>query len=291
MPSKTIKVFNDSISEYIVFRYFFDDKLGLPDFKALMDSFSGNEAKKIVENIPALTSTGYKSKRMEKLLTEMTWEFEHLVRQGDRALCNEKLELLSLVASSAPDECHRVTKEYTDKIGVDNLTLTETELTVEVEKKALYAGWDRLMYPTVDLLRTIHERSRESAPQIKSKISEILVSAIRYLPPVQVDEKRYRWFYGPQLEFVGAIDRMLKQSAGENDLDLYTELLEKLCVHHFDSHESDYLDDMKIVMWAGPLHLTTQLEEIRRRAFGLLCDIYEMSAGKPARRVRIIKAY
>ncbi|MGB8645285.1 MAG: hypothetical protein WCF84_08605 [Anaerolineae bacterium] len=112
--NRVARIFDDNISEYLVFRYFFDDEISHLDFeKDVLQPFGSYFTKRILENLVALRQKGYGSRKLTRLVSQLPRVAGNVLsRDTEDAAKLAVLQQMQTYAIGAPSECFKVIEAY-----------------------------------------------------------------------------------------------------------------------------------------------------------------------------------
>lgn len=296
LPSGTVaRVFDDSVSEYLVFRFFFHDKHGFLDFIAfVLQPFGSTHEKTIFENLVAITDKGYTSNRLRTILSNLLLQVRDVLHDRTIGLSQREshLKWLKQIARTSPNKSFEIARDYLHSKEIEEFSAGEAESIVEVVKYVAYYDPEILIPETFHVLRTIALAKKTDLSTASKFARDALVNAFKYDSPLQVDENRVRWNYRPQQILVSELEQIIARVPKDIDeIRLYIELATQLCQNHFDDTKMDFLDSHQVIMSAGPLHLIDALRETRSKTFQILVTLYQWLPEYPKERLLIIEAF
>ena len=290
---KIVKIFDDSVSEYIVFRYFFDDKTKFLDFKKfIIEPFGEEFANHIFENLVTLTLNGYKSEELKRVLNQLLKQsYDVLLGLSKEKERIKYLGWMEKFVYCVPEESFKIIYKYTKEKGLQNIPINEANLIIEIAQRALYVKGQNLLLPVTRLLREYALAQGKRSESLRKNACDALIKIFRYLPPIPKDNKHVYWIYTPQEILVNEVEKWIFNNPNEIEIQLMVNLLSQLCRHYFEIHETDYIDRNKFIMSAGPLHLSDKLKNIRKKVFSLLTHLYSMPSISQKLKIKIIDAF
>ena len=290
---KIVKIFDDSVSEYIVFRYFFDDKTKFLDFKKfIIEPFGEEFANHIFENLVTLTLNGYKSEELKRILNQLLKQsYDVLLGLSEEKERIKYLGWMEKFVYCVPEESFKIIYEYTKKKNLQNIPINEANLIIKIAQHALYIKGQNLLLPVTRLLREYALAQGKRSESLRKNACDALIKIFRYLPPIPKDDKHVYWIYTPQEILVNEVEKWIFNNPNEIEIQLIVNLLSQLCRHYFEIHETDYIDRNKFIMSVGLLHLSDKLKNIRKKVFSLLTHLYLMPSISQKLKIKIIDAF
>ncbi|MBS4027308.1 MAG: hypothetical protein KGZ58_01615 [Ignavibacteriales bacterium] len=295
VPSRTVaRIFDDSVSEYIVFRFFFDDRFPFLNFiENVVVPFAQNYSKHIFETLIALTHKGYQSNRLDETLAKLVHRTETiLLNEENENVRIEYLKWMEVYAQSSPLECFGIVTSYAELKGVGNLVQDEVKSIVEIIKRTYFVKWETLSYQTFTSLWKFSLIENKDFDSVAKNARSTLTKLFDYIPPDRDDKYTY-WFYKPTKLLLDQLQNVIENNhlQNEKEYELSIELLSRLTIHHFNKGEMSYIDKRTYHMSAGALYLNNELKEIRNRTYSLLEKLYFELQNKPKLRKSILRAF
>ncbi len=141
--SQAARVFDDSVSEYLVFRYFFDDTSGSLSFaRDVLEPYGALFGDRILENLDALTRSGYTSTKLERLLAELPQRAAAILfGEADENIKLRVLQPMQKYAVSAPDECFALIEKYTRLRGVEVVPAEQASAIMEIAYRTPFRAY------------------------------------------------------------------------------------------------------------------------------------------------------
>ncbi|MEK4710704.1 hypothetical protein [Bacillus sp. FSL R10-2780] len=281
-----IKIFDDSVSEYILFRYVLSDLTEVINFEQMFDAFQETHANNIIENLVALFLKGYESERLRTVLYNLPNKTLQILKSDVEERVKLKyLDWMNKYVPACPKECFQVINRYwrTEKSTISD---AQAEIIVDICKKVIYAAWDTHLRFVVELLREIVLDGRLQEAKIAA--SDFLSKATKYHPPMEC-EGGYVWFYQHQKIILDIIERWLTKRVTKDEVSLVIDMLSQLCKNHYSNDYMDYIDKNKFIMQSGGLQVTDDLLKIRARTFNLLIKLFKEEWVTDIHRLEIVK--
>jgi hypothetical protein len=277
-PSGIVKIFNDSISEYVFYRYCFGDRI-VANFQIVLDNFMDGYADKILENLALLVSKGYKSERLDDALTT-------LLIMAKKALIDEpnqrdglaQLQWMSVYAGARPDECLAIITNFWQK-KKEYISTRESKFVASILKRIYYRSWNNNFEPLVETLWEIANSDRENHQEGRQEAIKFFSTSFKYLPPYETKEGEYQLVYLPQSFILSKIDKWLKGDVADDGIKLIVKMLAQVCANQIFNDYMSPIDENTLVMQSGTLTLTPDLVKIRKTAFNQLLQIYMEQTG------------
>lgn len=291
--NKTYRIFDDSISEYIFFRFFFhDNKIELNFWKTIYDPFMPACADKILENLVVISNKGYSSKSFESTVTTLSYKFRHtLTSSEDTQYKSTILRWLKEFTLLNPDINYQTISNYVETTGISNLSEEDAESILATLKNVMY-NIPQYFIPSFTLIKNIYVYLPDTLKQVAHKAEEHLKSVTSYSRPQQINDTQVQWHYGPQQLIINEIESAISEkNYTEKEINLYVLLLSILSRNHFESHYSDFVDDNKYILQSGGLHFCDSIKDIRSKTFNSLKSLYFIDNISGVLRKEILEAY
>ncbi|MBN1971109.1 MAG: hypothetical protein JW870_17210 [Candidatus Delongbacteria bacterium] len=293
LPStQVVKIFDDSLSEYLVYRFFFRDDIQFMSFEeSIIKPFESKYGQKIFENLVSLSYKGFKS----KALTEIHYSLLRNARDTLLTSPNveqrvQTLSRLEKFAHCIPNDSFELIQNFTDRIAVKNLSLAEALAIVKIFTSIKFRDVDYILPTGFQILFSMIVKKGGEFEQVKAESEKALIDAFRYIPPREVRKGFYRFFYKHQSVLVKELAHAYESEETDITADeTAVKLLGELLKHHYESTEGDYIDRQKFTMSAGSLALCDELKSIRSDAVLLLKRVYLKYPDDPTLRLQILK--
>lgn len=273
LPSGVCKIFDDSVSEYLFFRYCFSERCPIINIESLMIEFSQTHAEKILENITSVYLKGYNSEELLRIVKGLPRNaLDVLNSKSDDSLKVKHLEWMAKYVQACPIECFDTILRY----WRENKDISEYELKqiINIAKSILYKAWDSHLIHVVNLIKEIIVSKKGIYEGAIKEAKDLYKNAFKYLAPLQIDENWSKWFYGHQQCALNVIDRWIEKNASDCEIEIALIILKELCSHHYSDDHMDYIDNKKYVMSSGALAITDNLKHLRKATFECLNLIY-----------------
>lgn len=282
-----IKVFDDSVSEYILFRYFFYDSSLVLNFPDVFSNFKNTHANLMIENLVALVKKGYESENLNKMIKKLPSETRYALF-NDLENKSEYLEWMPLYAETCPVECFDVVNDYAREFII-LLSMSELNQLLEICKKVYYKCWHTHLGAVLELMRIIINSPNPRVSEFQIKLLKFLEEAFNY-HVIEAEDDSLRFFFGHQQFVLKVLNKWNKRGLlNESETAIALSILTPMCKNYFTHDTWDYLDSRRYNMTAGSLHLSPILEEIRKSSFSLLHQIYIAASVKD--KLKIIEIY
>lgn len=273
LPSGIVKIFDDSVSEYVFYRYCLSDR-SVATLRIILENFMGGYADEILENLTVLVLKGYKSDRLdEAFVTLLTMAEKSLMEESNQRDRLVNLEWMSVYAGARPDECLAVITKFW-RMKKEDISWREAKCLVSVIKTVYRRSWYKNFTPLVETLWEFANSGQENHNGGRQEAIEFLCTAFKYIPPYEVKEGDYRLVYSPQSFILSQTDTWLKGVVSCNDIKLIVKMLAQVCANHYSNDHMSPIDDNTFVMQSGPLVLIPDLVKIRKTTFNQLLRIY-----------------
>ncbi|MEH7373342.1 hypothetical protein V7156_28400, partial [Priestia megaterium] len=284
--NSTIKVFDDSVSAYILFRYVLADSSEVINFEQMFDFFEETHASNIIENIVALILKGYVSNKLKDVIDTLPHKTLQILKSDvEEQIKLKYLDWMTKYVKASPKECFHSVYNYwrTEKSSV---TDSQAKLIVSICESVIYMAWDTHLKFVIEFLREIilYEKLQEA----QTAASSFLSRAFKYSPPREREGENW-WFYNHQLIMLETVERWLSSNVSEVEVSLVIDMLSQLCKNHFSNDYMDYIDNRKFIMVSGALQVTSSLLEIRTRTFKLLIKLFKEERVTDSQRLEILK--
>ncbi|MFJ7512576.1 hypothetical protein ACIQW7_24470 [Peribacillus simplex] len=285
--NSTMKIFDDSVSEYIFFRYIFADTSEILNFEQMFDVFEETHASNIIENIVALTLKGYVSDKLKAVIDTLPYKTLQILKSDvDEQIKLKYLDWMTKYVQTNPKESfHSVYNYWRTKKSC--ITDSQAKLIVGICESVAYMAWDTHLKFVIEFLREIMLYG--ILQEAQTAASSFLSRAFKYSPPMEREGKNC-WFYKHQEIMLETVERWLSSNVKEEEVSLVINMLSQLCKNHFSNDYMDYIDNRKFIMVSGGLHVTSDLLEIRTRTFNLLIKLFKEERVTDSHRLEILKA-
>ncbi len=290
--SHIVRVFEDNIAEYLVFRFCFDDKTGQFDFEEeiiepLVNAFS----LRVFENLSALIKKGYVSNKLKSLLTHLPIQAQKiLLGDTDDKLKLTVLQQMQTYAISAPSDCFYVIEEYTRRRTINDIPDDQAYAIIDIAYRIMGRDWRHLLIPVATLLRDYALSSRNFSEKPRAEAIKNLNKLFDYIAR-PISDDRIQFIYEPHKLLVDEVEKWLSTEIEETTIMLYAELLGNLCNNHIEINEMDYVDPNRFNMFATSLAVNTFLHDIRSKAYRLLESIYTNQDISSRAKYKILQVY
>ncbi|GAB1782011.1 hypothetical protein [Priestia aryabhattai] len=284
--NSTIKIFDDSVSEYILYRYVMADTKEVINFEEIFEIFHATHASNIIENLVALILKGYESEKLKKIIYNLSHKtFDILIGDEHDQIKLKYLDLMTKYVRTCPKECFQSVYHYW-KTKRSFISDDQAKIIVEICKGVFYQSWNTHLRFVVEFLKEIIVYKQ--LPQAKESAQDFLSNVFKYYPP-QEQEGKYWWFYGFQEVILEIIERWLTKKITDEELNLVLNITSQLCKNYFSDDYMDYIEKDKFIMYSGELQVTDKLLKIRTRTFKLLIGLFKEEWIHDIQRLEIIK--
>ncbi|MDA2643944.1 hypothetical protein [Bacillus cereus] len=281
-----VKVFDDSVSEYILFRYVLSDLTEVINFERMFDVFQETHANNIIENLVVLFLKGYESEKLRTVLYNLPNKTLQILKSDVEERVKLKyLDWMNKYVQACPKECFQIINGYW-RSEKGNISDAQAEIIVDICKKVFYAAWKTHLKFVVEFLREIVLDGRLQEAKIAA--SDFLSKATKYYPPTEC-EGGYVWFYQHQKTILASIEEWLNKRVTEDEIDLVIDMLSPLCKNHYSNDYMDYIDKRKFIMQSGLLPVIDEVTQIRTKTFDLLIKMFKEEWVTDIHRLKIVK--
>lgn len=286
--NKTIKIFDDSVSEYIFYRYVLvDETQEVLNFDEFFNIFEKSHANYMFENLVTLSLKGYSSKKLNNVITALPLKTLDLLKKSDEENLKIKyLDWMKKYVQVNPAGCFRTIHLYW-KSNYEKLSDFQVKSIVEICGSVMMQAWKTHLQFGIEFLKEVilYGKYKEA----KSSALDILGKAFKYIQPVEYNNQLH-WFYKHQELMLETVEKWLSKNMVNEHVSLTITMLSQLCENQFSSHELDYIDRNKIIMTTGGLNLTSPLSKLRTKTFSLIIKLFQNNTTTDLQRLDIIKA-
>ncbi|MBG9468753.1 hypothetical protein ABE55_19845 [Bacillus thuringiensis] len=281
-----IKIFDDSVSEYILFRYVLSDLTEVINFEQIFDVFQETHASNIIENLVALFFKGYESEKLSKVIHNLpNITLQILNSDTEERVKLKYLDWMNKYVLVCPKECFKVINHYwrTKKITISD---AQANIIVDICKKVFYIARDTHLRFVVDFLREIVLDGQFQKAKIAAR--DFLSNTTKYYPPIEYEEGSV-WIYQHQEIILDCIERWITKRITKDEVSLLIDMLSQMCKNHYSNDYLDYIDKRKLIMQTGILPFIDEVTQIRTRTFKLLIKLFKEEWVTDINRLKIVK--
>lgn len=284
-----VKIFDDGISEYIFFNYCLNDYNPVISVDSSFEQFKRTHSNLIIENLVSISHKGYKSKEMTKQFKLLLKEtLEVLKSSQDKYKKVQYLEWMNKYAYEYPIGSYNILTRYWNNYKV-KISESEALAIIKICESIYWKIFKTHSEGIVYLLTGIYLSENFDFKKIESEIFKTIENIFSYLPPQDMENGRFYWFFKIQEIILSIIDKKIKKPIQARELDLIIKILSLLCYSYFTHTYSDYIDNNKFTLTSGSLEISDALKNLRKNAFRYLVEIY-LKMANTNQKMKIIEA-